>query len=95
MSEKRDEPLAGDGFAATDQGAETPDFAGMKRDELNAYAAEHGVADPESFGTKAELIEHIEGGGADAGTAPAPPATEDGDTAGTPAQDRPKYPAAE
>ena len=40
---------------------ETPNLSGMTRDELNAYAADHGVSDPESFANKEELIGAIEG----------------------------------
>lgn len=39
-----------------------PNLAKMKRDELNAYALKHGVADPESYRSKDELIEAIDAG---------------------------------
>jgi hypothetical protein len=39
---------------------ETPNLGEMTRDELDAYAAEHGVADPGSFANKADLVAAIE-----------------------------------
>lgn len=36
------------------------DLDSMTRDELNAYAAEHGVADPESYANKDELRAEID-----------------------------------
>lgn len=41
-------------------GAEPVDLSKMKRDELDVYALDHGVDDPEAYKTKAELIAAIE-----------------------------------
>jgi hypothetical protein len=38
------------------------DLSSLTRDELNAYATEHGVEDPASFKTKADLQAAIDGG---------------------------------
>ena len=40
---------------------EGPNLNAMTREELNAHAAMVGIAEPESFPNKAELIEAIEG----------------------------------
>jgi hypothetical protein len=54
---REDEAPAADDPAAD---AAVPNLDGMTRDELNAKAAEAGVADPESFPNKAALIEAIQ-----------------------------------
>ena len=40
--------------------ADATNLDGMTRDELNAYAETHGVADPGSYPNKAELVKAIE-----------------------------------
>lgn len=35
----------------------------MTREELNVYAAERGIADPESFGSKGDLLAALSGEG--------------------------------
>lgn len=65
------EPAAATAPAETEDAATEPDLAGMKRADLEAYAASHGVADPSSYPNKEALIEAIRGGGgegADLGT---------------------------
>lgn len=39
---------------------DSPNIRGMTPDELNAYAAAYGVADPESYANKDDLIAAIE-----------------------------------
>lgn len=43
-------------------GDDTPTLSTMRRDELEQYAADHGVYDPEAYPNKESLIEAIEGG---------------------------------
>ena len=40
--------------------SESVDLNAMTRAELNTFASEHGIADPESYATKADLIAAIE-----------------------------------
>jgi hypothetical protein len=40
----------------------TPNLSEMYRDDLDEYAADHGVDDPGSYPNKESLVEAIEGG---------------------------------
>jgi hypothetical protein len=58
--------LANQGFVQVEAPAEeTPDFKNMTRDDLNAYATDHGVEGAKSLPNKAAVIEAIEGAGGD------------------------------
>lgn len=50
--------------------AESVDFNAMTRNDLNAYATEHGIEGPETYATKTELIAAIKEAEAAAGEPP-------------------------
>lgn len=50
------------------------DYTTLNRTDLNAYATEHGIADPESYATKVELIAAIQAAESETAPVETPPA---------------------